>query len=142
MLLFINFALLLIALDDLIKHVLPDANQELLLILPEVVIGDMLGRIFCLFGLLRQDVLLEDFSGEEAGAFAGHGFNSGDVLVRNFPRAQFAQIVIILLSLEDLAGNDVTGAIKNRVWRLLGSVACLQEPILIQNSINLRRHYL
>ena len=97
----------------------------------------MIGCILSFFGLLRQDVFLEDFSGEEAGAFAGHSFNSGDVLVCDLPWAQLAQIVIVLLSLEDLARNDITGAIQNCVGRLFSSVARLQEPILMQHSIDL-----
>ena len=107
--------MLIVVFEDLVEHVLPDADFELLLVFPQFILRDALGFFFITFIvlLLRHYVLLENFTGEEAGALASHGLNSGYVFVGNFPWAQLTQVVVVLLDLQNAPRDSVLSAIQD-----------------------------
>ena len=115
LLLLVQLALLVVVFEDLVEHVLPDAYLELLLVLPQLILSDGLGLLLFAFLvlLLRHNVLLENLTCEEAGALAGHGLNPGNILVGDFPWAQLAEIVVVLLDLQNAPRDNVFGAIQD-----------------------------
>jgi hypothetical protein len=107
--------LLFVVFEDLVQHVLPDADLKFFLVLPQLILSDGLGLLLFAFFvlLLRHDVLLENLTGEEPRALAGHGLNPGYVLIGDFPWAQLAEIVVVLLDLQNATRDDVLGAIQD-----------------------------
>ena len=96
MFLLVKLTLLVVVLEDLVQHVLSNADLKFFLVLPQliykVLLRDGLGILFFAFLvlLLRHDVLLENFTGEEARTLASHGLNPGYVLVGYFSWGQLA----------------------------------------------------
>ena len=137
---------LLIVLKNLLKHVMLDALLKVLLLEPELEVGDLIcrrrGRVSLL--LKWKDVLFKDLSCEHLCGPTSEGLNPENVFIGNLTILELAEIILVLFLFSYDLGSYLFGSIDHYIGICLSmvlSIGTLHDTVFTQYSFKVRMHY-